>query len=76
MAVFPYLHARVELCSAPMVEQGLQVVRYRGDMFAIVGLYLAQSPGTFGDGKRKLYCILKPFSFDASRGAKTSEGAP
>ena len=68
----PHVHARAELCSKPITDNGRQIVHFQGSTYVMVGIYFAHAPGNGSNGgrngHRELFYILRPTSGDGEIG--------
>jgi hypothetical protein len=64
----PYVHAKAELCSKPVTDNGQQIVHFQGTPYVMVGIYFAHAHGNGSNGtrngNRELYYILRPTGRD------------
>ncbi len=67
-AEMSYVHARAELCSKPITDNGQQVVHFQGSPYVMVGIYFAHVHSNGGNGtrggSRELFYILRPTTRD------------
>lgn len=63
-----YVHAKAELCSKPVTDNGQQIVHFQGASYIMVGIYFAHAHGNGSNGSRnghrELYYILRPSGRD------------
>ena len=63
-----YIHAKAELCSKPVTDNGHQIVHFQGSPYIMVGIYFAHAYGSGSNGarngNRELFYILRPTDRD------------
>lgn len=59
-----YVNAPAHLCSFDVAESGQRIVRYRGNEYAMIGLYFIPDR----NAQRMIVCILRPVDGHAHAG--------
>ena len=67
-AEMAYVHAKADLCSKPVTDNGQQIVHFQGSPYVMVGIYFAHGHGNSSNGtkngNRELFYSLRPTGGD------------